>query len=123
MEPRDIPDDRSVRGDRDLHRKARVIGGCEFDVVRRELWDTEDLEKGRRWKDRESLGHRRSGTCGGSHRIWPYRSRALIRARKSAPGQGGEQLFDKCLTNWNLAIRYYIPNTLIEFLLDIWMQG
>jgi len=43
MEPRNIPHNSSISGDRDTYRSARVIGGREFGVVRRELWDNWDL--------------------------------------------------------------------------------
>ena len=37
--------------------------------------------------------------------------------------QNGEQMLNERSTNWNLSIRYCIPNALIKFLLDIRIEG
>ena len=93
MEPRNIPHNSSISRDWDTYRSARVIGGCEFGVVRRKLWDDRDLYGRYFQKDCESSGHPQWGTCEGSHRLWPFRSRALVCARRSVSSQiTGEQV-------------------------------
>ena len=59
MESRDVPDNRSISRDLDMFRRLRVIGGCEFGVVRRKLWDTKDLGRGHYEKDRNLVTHNR----------------------------------------------------------------
>ena len=38
-----------------MHGRARIIGGCEFGGVHRELWDADGLERSYLQKDREVL--------------------------------------------------------------------
>jgi hypothetical protein len=56
-----------------MHSRAVVIGGCEFGVLRRKLWDAKDLERSYFQKNQESTGHAQLETCEGSHKLWPSR--------------------------------------------------
>ena len=95
VESWDVPDNWSISRDRDMHRRTGVIGGCELGVLRREFWNVEDLEGCYYQRDEERSGYQQSDACEGSHKVSPCRSSALVCARMSISGQGGDHVLDR----------------------------